>query len=177
MKAFSEFAGLLLFGALSIHVAYGADGRSFVNHKFGYQLSVPKGWNIEVPPSNVPVLFNNKPSEGLPQGLIADGGAEIYLIPYGAVKAVTPAKEMQEWIAANSARWHTNVRHRTIASWTTDPFAPQRITRVDADYERAEGDEKLQSEVIIISFCAALPIGFECFTGKANPTLPTSIRS
>jgi hypothetical protein len=132
---------------LSLSAYAPAAARAYLNRQFGYRLTVPAGWNIAVPPSGVPVLFNYAQGSALPQGLIPDGGAEVYVIPYQAVELVTSARDLESWIAANSAMWHTNVRTSSAAPWAKDDGAPQEIVKVDADYERAPEDETLQSEV------------------------------
>jgi len=147
VRAFPRFVALLAAGAIVTCALFAANEEAFVSHRFGYRLSVPRGWHVAVSPSDIPVLFNYDQSKALPQGLIPEGGAEIYLIPYEAVEAVSPAGDLKEWIVANSALWHTNVRSRPVTSWTKDPSYPQQITRVDSDYERAPEDNELQSEV------------------------------
>jgi hypothetical protein len=93
------------------------------------------------------VLFNYDESQALPQGLIPVGGANIFLIPYQAVTSVTHARDLQDWIQANSEQWHTNVRTSRVAAWSSDGTTPQEIIKVEADYERAPEDEARQTEI------------------------------
>jgi len=95
----------------------------------------------------VPVISNYPASGALPQGLIPDAGADIFLIPYEAVEAVARAGDLENWIESNDAMWHNKARTRRLPSWTNDESYPQQIFRVDADYERAPEDGTLQSEV------------------------------
>ena len=138
---------LVLFIAAANHSAYCADVRMFTSDMFGYRLTVPRGWDLAVPSSGVPVIFNYDKSEALPQGLIPSGKANIFLIPYAAVSEVTPARDLKAWIRANSQKWYTNVRTTRIPAWSRDGRAPQDIVRVEADYERSPEDESLQTEI------------------------------
>ena len=138
---------LTVFGIAGLSPLHAAGPRVIENRKFGYRLSVPEEWNVVVPPSGVPVLFNYDKKKALPQGLIPEGGAEVYLIPYEAVRLVAGANRLEDWIQANGRESHTNVRTERVASWTKDESSPQGITRIVADYQRAPEDEELQSEV------------------------------
>lgn len=149
--------------------AHAAGARTFTSQRFGYQLSVPRDWNIAVPPSDVPVLFNYDESKALPQGLIPEGGANIYVIPYEAVGLVTSARDLQDWIQINSRMWHTNVRTSRVASWSRDERLPQRITKVDADYERAPEDEALQSEINYYFVLRGAGFRLRMLYGKGDP--------
>ncbi len=120
--------------------------RAFVNSKFHYALKVPGGWNAEG--QDIPVLFNYRASEGGPQGLFPDHGAQITLIPLAAVQAVVDAGTMDEWIKRNLASNHTNVSIRHLpAPEDNRALTPRDIVEVEADFERDPQDDMLQHEV------------------------------
>jgi hypothetical protein len=160
---------LLSVAAAASHSAYCVDARTFTSDMFGYRLTVPLGWHLAVPPSGVPVIFNYDESHALPQGLIPSGGADIYLIPYEAVSQVTRARDLQEWIRANSEEWHTNVRTARIAAGSKDARAPQEIVRVEADYERSPDDETLQTEINYYFVLHGSDFRLRMLFGKGDP--------
>ena len=61
-------------------------GTHFANSRFHYEFTIPPEMERRPPESGVPVLFNYKRSEGGPQGLFPDHGANIFLIPLAAVQ-------------------------------------------------------------------------------------------
>ncbi len=149
--------------------AYFADERTFTSELFGYRLEVPGGWHVAVPPSGVPVFFNYDESKALPQGLIPDRGANIYLIPYEAVSRVTQARDLQDWIQTNSEQWHTNVRTSRVAAWSSSETAPQEIVKVEADYERAPEDEERQAEINYYFVLHGSGFRLRMLYGKGDP--------
>jgi hypothetical protein len=151
------------------HTAYCADARTFTSEMFGYRLAVPVGWHVAVPPSGVPVFFNYDVSQALPQGLIPGGGANIYLIPYEAVSRVTRARDLQDWIQANSAEWHTNVRTSRVAGSPSDGTMPQEIVKVEADFERAPEDEARQTEINYYFVLRGSGFRLRMLYGKGDP--------
>ena len=124
-----------------------AQTRTYVSSQFKYKLTVPTHWNIEVSGSGVPVIFNYALSEGGPQGLFPENGANIFLIPLEAVKVVTGASTMDEWIRRNLAADHKNVTIRHIPSPSGSDRAPQNVVEVQADFERNPQDDQLQREL------------------------------
>lgn len=158
----------LLYIAMS-HISYCAGGRTFTSEMFGYRLVIPNGWHVAVPPSGVPVLFNYDESQALPQGLIPVGGANIYLIPYAAVTGVTHARDLQDWIQANSEEWHTNVRTSRVASWSSGGTTPKEIIKVEAEYERAPEDEARQAEINYYFVLHGSDFRLRMLYGKGDP--------
>jgi hypothetical protein len=132
--------------AMTPLLASGND-KEYANSKFHYKLTLPPRWNIDVPESGVPVLFNYKRSEGGPQGLFPGGGANIYLIPLAAVEARTPAKTLDDWITRNLERDHKNASIKQLHGADNSERAPQGIVEVQSDFVRDSQDEEPQHEV------------------------------
>jgi hypothetical protein len=117
-------------------------GTHFANSKFHYEFTIPPKWNIDTPESGVPVLFNYKRSEGGPQGLFPDHGANIFLIPLAAVQVSTRADTISEWIQSNLQRDHQNASTRKkpeLSSKSAD--GPQDVVEVQSDFTRAPGED------------------------------------
>lgn len=121
--------------------------RTYESKRFHYLLDVPNGWRVSVSPSGVVVLANYGPKKALPQGLMQDGCANIYIVPFSAVRAVMPALDMNAWIKSNNDQWHSNVVMQPIPSWSNAEGVPQQIMQVAADYERDSQDDELQAEI------------------------------
>ena len=110
-------------------------------------MTIPAKWNMDVPESGVPVLFNYKRSEGGPQGLFPDHGANIFLIPLDAVKINTNATTLDEWIHRNLQHDHSSSSIKQLPDLDPNPRSPRNIVEVWADFVRDEQDEEKQSEV------------------------------
>jgi hypothetical protein len=134
--------GALLWLFLVLAASSGGATKHFVS-QLGFELDVPGAWNIEVPPSGVPVFFNYDPSRGLPQGMFPGDGAEIYLIPFSSVSAVRPAKTIDEWIAGNYRSNYANVSRRPVP----DIGRASRVVEVESDFRRSESDPEPQHEI------------------------------
>ena len=135
--------------SVSFVLAQAAVGQAhnYVSSRFKYQFVVPAKWHLAVSGSGVPVLFNYKESEGAGQGLFPEGGANIFLIPFEAVSAVTSAKTMDEWIKNNLAPDHTNVTLPRAIEIYGGKRSPQNITKVEADFVRPVPDDEMHHEV------------------------------
>jgi hypothetical protein len=143
----SAFGTLCIVASLiAPRVSFG-QGRSYLSPKFNYRLLLPPGWNTPASVSDVLMIFDYKPTEALPQGLFPDGGAEIWVIPFEEVGAITKAKTMEEWIAYNAAHGHTGVSSRRRADLSKGGNSPDGVLEVDADFERSPQDDGLQHEV------------------------------
>jgi hypothetical protein len=142
---FSNFLALATL-AITWLPASGND-KEYTNSKFGYRLTLPPRWNIDIPESGVPVLFNYKRNQGGPQGLFPEGGANIYLIPLAAVEITTPAKTLDDWIKRNLERDHKNTLIKQLHEADNSERAPQNIIQVQSDFIRDSQDEEPQREV------------------------------
>ncbi len=140
---------MLVFGLVLAEAGHGScfAQRNFTSDRFRYALTVPIGWNLLESPSGVPVIFNYPRAKGLPQGLIPDGGADIYLVPESVVAPVTPAGGLDEWIRSNESTSHSDIRVSRPVVRTKGTNAPQDLVKVEADYERSPDDGMLQTEV------------------------------
>jgi hypothetical protein len=142
------FNNILALGVLAIALLpASATDREYTNSKFNYKLTVPARWNIDPPESGVPVLFNYKRSEGGPQGLFPNGGANIYLIPLTAVQPTTPAKTLDEWINQNIEHDHKNASVKKRHDVAGDEKGPQNVVEVQSDFVRDSQDQESQREV------------------------------
>jgi hypothetical protein len=122
--------------------------RVYVNEEYRYRLSVPVGWHVSVAPGGEPVvIFNYNPKAALPQGLIPEHGAEIYVVPFAAVEPVTGPVAPDQWIDLVDKRDRTNITVKRIASLYNSPDSPQDIVGVQADFKRSRQDDGLQREL------------------------------
>jgi hypothetical protein len=126
---------------------FAAEQKTFTSDGYGYRLRYPKAWNVSESGSGVPLFSNYSPSEAGPQGLFPSGGAEIYLIPFAAVKATTSATTLKEWIQSNSGRDHSKVAVRSVPRPAGARGGPQNAFEVKSDFERDPQDETLQREI------------------------------
>jgi hypothetical protein len=126
-----------------------AQPREFTSPKFGFRMTLPPKWNIVVSESGVPNVFNYDPNDALPQGLVPQGGANIYLIPFGAVEAMNNAKLLDEWIESNLVRGHKDVLRKVIPSVGKADNSARGIVEIDADvfFDPDDPNEALQREV------------------------------
>jgi hypothetical protein len=124
-----------------------AEQKTFTSARFGYELRLPKSWNISVADSGVPVFFNYPRAEALPQGLIPDHGAEIYLIPFAALRGTTRAKDLKEWIQINTRREHSRIHVTQVPGALEEESAPHNVFRVTSDFERDPQDGIPQREI------------------------------
>jgi hypothetical protein len=121
--------------------------KAFTSVRFAYRLRLPRSWNVSVAGSGVPVFFNYTTAAVLPQGLIPDNGADIYLIPFAALRGITGATDTEEWIRLNRTRDHSNVTIRRLPSPGGTERVPRNVFEVKSDFERDPQDGKLQREV------------------------------
>jgi hypothetical protein len=135
-------AGLVLLSLMVASSAFGQQ-KTFVSDKFKYQLTIPDKWNAQVPESGTPVLFfNYGPNQGLPQGLIADGGAHILVFavdPMNWIRKLDPSGA--ERMTGSLDKLRTNVSTVRIPDWSKDPNVPHDISKVRADVGRFNPDD------------------------------------
>jgi len=81
-------------------------------------------------------------AEGGPQGLFPDHGAEIYVVPFAAVRAVVSAGTMAEWISRNITPDHGAVSIKRLSQPRGDESAPGNIVEVEADFQRGSHSQE-----------------------------------
>src|SRR6266496_2024414 len=134
-----------LFAILSLQIVTLANALAarptdlYRNTKHGYQLSVPPGWHLSES-SNIPVIFNYPRHLALPQGLIRDGGAEIYLVPFSAVYPTVTGSTLADWIEQNNNNGNRNVKTEHVTPLSTSRSYPQQVIRGESDYVRSPDD-------------------------------------
>ncbi len=126
--------------------ALSQDG-TYRSAKFNYRLLLPPGWNTSTAGSGVLTIFDYKPAEAGPQGLFPFGGAEMLVLPFAGLEAITKAKTMDEWIAYNAGHNHSGVSTKHRPDLSKGGNSPNEVVEVDADFERDPQDEGLQHEV------------------------------
>jgi len=131
-----------LFTVLTLPLS-ATEQKTFTSAKYGYKVRLPKTWNVSVSAAGIPVFFNYDPSEALPQGLIPEHGAEIYLIPFANVQPVTGTKNLTDWIQFNNARGRSNIVVKRLSTSRSER-EPHDAVEVDSDFERDPQDEVLQ---------------------------------
>jgi len=138
-----------LFAIVSVLGPSASSGatKHYISSEFKYELDLPAGWNIDVSPSGVPVLFNYKRSRGGPQGLFPGDGANMFLIPFAAVQPVTSARTMDEWIAQNYMSYYRGLSVMTFPDSGATARGPRGITEVRGEFERNPQDDDLQQDV------------------------------
>lgn len=137
-------SSITLLAAVALIRLQGSGRSSYSSAEFHYTLEVPSRWNIDIN-GPIPVLFNFKRSEGGPQGLFPDHGAEISLIPLAGVQVVVSAGTMDEWIGKNLGSDHSAVSIKRLPAGRTDESTPRDVVEVEADFQRAP-EEDLQHE-------------------------------
>ena len=148
MQRLSILGLLVAVGAvLAMEFAVAAPLRTYSNKKFNYVINIPASWWPSVSTSGVAVLSNCSPKLVLPQGLMRDGCANVYIIPFQPDSIITPYHEFDEWIRANFDESHSNLVRRNITSWTNSNRSPQKIVQITADFERNPADDQRQSEI------------------------------
>jgi hypothetical protein len=147
MNSSSALGSLCIVASLFAPQASLSQSRSYVSAKFNYRLLLPPGWNMSAAGSDVLMIFDYKQTEALPQGLFPDRGAEIWVIPFAGLEAITKAKTMDEWIAYNAGHNHSGVSTKHRPDLSKGGNSPNEVVEVDADFERDPQDEGLQHEV------------------------------
>jgi hypothetical protein len=127
-------------------VAGQTDDTTYRNSRDGYTLQVPRHWHISVT-DHLAVLYNYPASEGGPQGLFPLHGANIFVVPFASVSAVSRASSMQEWIQENLRDGYSNIVVRSVPSIGLSDRLPQNVIRVESDYQRSAQDDSLQHKI------------------------------
>ena len=122
-------------------------GRVVVVTKFGYQLTVPLGWNVDVPSSGVPVIYNYPREKALPQGLVPENGAMIYCAPDLAVLIPGISEQTTGRIARNVERDRIVLSEAAIPNFRQGSQFPRDIIRTDSDKKFDPSDELTSREI------------------------------
>jgi hypothetical protein len=146
-----------------------AQVKSFVSSRFNYQLNIPVKWHISVAKSGVAIAFNYDLSRALPQGLIPEGGVEVYVVPLAAVEPVTEAKTLETWAEGNLSVGHTNVSTAHLPNFSNTDNTPHNILEVEADFRRYEQDEDVQREISFYFTLKGKPFRLMTLFGKDDP--------
>jgi hypothetical protein len=147
MSIHSALLWVMGFASLTASAIADAQPRTYTSARYNYRITVPEGWHISVPKSGVATFFNYELKEAGPQGLFPEDGAEIYLIPYGAVETVASSKTLRDWIQHNLTADHANVEIREIPASNRGSSGPQNVIEVTADFQRDSQDYEPQREV------------------------------
>lgn len=138
----------LLVGALVCQLLSAPKaGQSLEIEKFGYQLRVPKNWNVDLPSSGVPFIFNYSRGDGLPQDLLPEHGAMIYCAPDLAVTVPGIPGVSAGRIARGSESNRKIVSSMTLPELHKGSQFPRDLVRVVSDIDRYESKDFIQREV------------------------------
>ena len=118
--------------------------KAFTSAQYGFTLRFPGSWSVSVSGAGVPLFFNYRRSQALPQGLLLDGGAEIYVIPFVLVGAMTHADSLDDWIAFNNAHGCSEIKTHHLPNFDSSVRVPHDIVEVESDFERDPQDDQLQ---------------------------------
>jgi hypothetical protein len=115
--------------------------------KFAYQLKVPKGWHINLPVLEVPVMFNYPPERAGPQGLFPEHGAMIYCAPDLTAILPSATADIIERIKLGAEKGHIGLTVERVPDFQAGSKFPHDIVRVESDFKVDPSDELTQHEV------------------------------
>src|SRR5271156_2417539 len=147
MQRLVQYSLAALLPVAALCQATPKNGRVVIVTKFGYQLTVPQKWNVDLPRSGVPVIYDYPRERALPQGLVPENGAMIYCAPDLTELIPHIPEQTRERIARGAERGRTVVRTVPVPNFREGSEFPHDILRVDSDYKFDPSDELTSREV------------------------------